>query len=98
MPTPCRRHLASAIGILRADRPVRVVSTADPRQNRQNGQSLAFDIGRDRLEMLSRCASDPPQRTPRLPIPAQPKRQISIRRALHTAGSFLGDFPTPDGV
>jgi hypothetical protein len=30
--------------------------------------------------------------------PAQPKHQIAISRALHTAGSFLGDFPTPEGV
>ncbi|MGD0764124.1 MAG: hypothetical protein ABR929_13215, partial [Roseiarcus sp.] len=36
--------------------------------------------------------------TPRLPTPAQPKHQIPISPALHTAGSFLGDFPTPDGV
>ena len=24
--------------------------------------------------------------------------EIAITRALHTAGSFLGDFPTPEGV
>jgi hypothetical protein len=29
---------------------------------------------------------------------AQPEHQIPISPGLHTAGSFLGDFPTPDGV
>jgi hypothetical protein len=98
MPSPCRRDTASAIDNPRADHPAHVVSAADPRQNRRNRQSIAFDIGRDRLETLSRCAPDPPQRTSRPPTPAQPEHQIPISRALHTAGSFLGDFPTPDGV
>ena len=56
------------------------------------------DIGRDRLETPSRCASDQAQRASRPPAPAQPEHQIPISPALHTAGSFLGDFPTPDGV
>ena len=98
MPAPWRRAIASANDISRADGPARVVSAADPCQDRRNGQSIAFDTGRDLLETLSRCASDPAQRTPRPPIPAQPRHQIPISRALHTAGSFLGDFPTPDGV
>jgi hypothetical protein len=95
--TPCRRAVASANNIARADGPAQVVNAADP-CHRRNAQSIAFDIGRDRLEMLSRRAPDPAQRTSRPPTPAQPKRQIPIGRAPHTAGSFLGDFPTPDGV
>jgi len=96
--TPCRRHLASAIGALRADRRARVVRRADLCRDRRNGQSIAFDIGRDRLAILSRCAPAEAQCAPWPPAPAQPEHQISISRALHTAGSFLGDFPTPDGV
>jgi hypothetical protein len=98
MPTPCRRDAASANDIARADRRARVVRRVDLCRDRRNGQSIAFDIGRDRLETLSRRASDPAQRTSRPSTPAQTKRQIPINRALHTAGSFLGDFPTPDGV
>src|ERR1019366_1916720 len=98
IPTPCRRAVASANNISRADGPARVVSTANPRQDRRNGQSIAFDIGRDRLETLSRCAPAEARCTPRPPTLAQPKLQIPISRGLHTAGSFLGDFPTPDGV
>ena len=48
--------------------------------------------------MLSRCASNQAPSTSRPSTPAQPKHQISMSRALHTAGSFLGDFPTPEGV
>jgi hypothetical protein len=73
MPTPCRRDAASAIDNPRADGPARVVSAADPCQNRRNGQSIAFDIGRDRLETLSRCAPDPAQRTSRPPTPDKTK-------------------------
>jgi len=98
MPTPCRRDAASANDIARADGPARVVRRVDLCRDRRNSQSIAFDIGRDRLEPRSRRAPDPAQRTSRPPTPAQPKRQIPISRALHTAGSFLGDFPTPDGV
>ena len=98
MPSPRRRDAASAIDNPRANGPARVVSAADPCQARRNGQSIAFDIGRDRLGTLSQCASDPAQRTSRPPTLAQPEHQIPISSALHTAGSFLGDFPTPDGV
>lgn len=48
--------------------------------------------------MRSRCASNQAPSASRPSTPAQPKHQIPISPALHTAGSFLGDFPTPDGV
>ena len=98
IPTPCRRAVASAIGTPRADRLARVVRRADPCHDRRNGQPIASDIGRHRLETLSRCVSDEAQRTSRPPTPAQPKHQIPISRALHTAGSFFGDFRTLAGV
>ena len=98
MPTPCRRDAASANDIARADHRARVVRRVDLCRDRRNGQSIAFDIGRHRLETLSRRASAPAPRTSLPSTSAQPKRQIPINRALHTAGSFLGDFPTPDGV
>jgi hypothetical protein len=98
IPTPCRRAVASANKISRADGPPRVISITDPCQNWRDGQAIAFDIAHDRLETLSQFASDPAQRTSRPHIPAQPKHQIPISRALHTAGLFLGDLPTPDGV
>ena len=44
------------------------------------------------------AAFDEAPRASRPAAPAQPKHQIPISPALHTAGSFLGDFPTPDGV
>jgi hypothetical protein len=98
IPTPCRRPVASAIDTLRADRRARAVRRADLCRDRRNGQSIASDFGRDRRAILSRCAPAEAQCTPRPPTAAQPKHQIPISRALHTAGSFLGDFPTPDGV
>lgn len=98
MPTPCRRDAASASDIAHADHRARIVRRVDLCRDRRNGQSIAFEIGRDRLETLLRYAPDPAPRTSRPSTPAQPKRQIPISRALHTAGSFLGDFPTPDGV
>ncbi len=76
----------------------RVVRRADPCRDRRNGQPIVSEVSRLCLETLSRCASGETQRTSRPPTPAQPKHQIPIRRALHTAGSFLGDFPTPNGV
>jgi hypothetical protein len=98
IPTPCRRAVASAIGTLRAHRLARVVRRADPCRDRRNGPPIVSDVSRLCLETLSRCASGEAQRTSRPPTPAQPKHQIPIRRALHTACSFLGDFPTPNGV
>src|SRR5579862_8536927 len=55
-----------------------------------------LDIALDHLETLSLCASHKAQRTSRPCTPAQPKHQILITPALHTAGSFLGDFRTPE--
>jgi len=98
IPTLCRRAVASANNISRADGPARVVSTADPCHDRRKWPPTVSDIGRDRPEMFSLCASDKAQRTSPPCNLAQPKHQIPISSALHTAGSFLGDFPTPDGV
>ena len=98
IPTRCRRAVASAIGTLRAHRLARVVRRADPCRDRRNGQPIVSDFSRLCLETLSRYASGEAQRTLRPPTPAQAKHQIPIRRALHSAGSFLGDFPTPNGV
>jgi len=94
IPTPCRRAVASAIGTRRAHRLARVVRRADPCHDRRNGQPIVSDVSRLCLETLSRCVSGEAQRTSRTPTPAQPKHQIPIRRALHTAGSFFGDFRT----
>jgi hypothetical protein len=98
IPTPCRRHVAPANDALCAHRRAGVVPCADPCRHRRKRLPALPDIGRDRQEMLSRCASNQAPSTSRPSTPAQPKHQIAISRALHTAGSFLGDFPTPEGV
>jgi hypothetical protein len=98
IPTPCRRHVAPANDTSRAHRRAAVVTCADPCRHRRKRLPALPDLGRDRQEMLFRCASNQAQSASRPSTRAQPKHQIAISRALHTAGSFLGDFPTPEGV
>jgi hypothetical protein len=59
---------------------------------------MDLDFGLDRLQTLLQCASNKVLRTSRPYTPAQPKHQIPIRPTRHTAGSFLGDFRTPNGI
>jgi hypothetical protein len=98
IPTPCRCHVAPANGTSRAHHRVGVVTLRRFLPLLSKTPTSAPDIGRDRQEMLSRCASNQAQSTSRPSTPAQPKHQIAISRALHIAGSLLGNFPTPDGV
>ena len=76
----------------------RLLGRADTCREHRKHLPTDLDIGLDRLETLSQCASDEAQSTSPPYTPAQPKHQIPISNALHIAGSFLGDFPTPDGV
>jgi hypothetical protein len=98
IPTQCRRQVVSADNTSRALRIAGFVRNTNPCCDRHKVRSKASDVGRERLDIFSLCASNEAQRTARPRAPAQPKHQIPITRALHIAGSFLGDFPTPDGV
>jgi hypothetical protein len=95
IPTQCRRqsfrqtthraHFASPVSS----------GTPNPCRDRHKVRSKASDVGRERLDIFSLCASNEARRTSRPYNPAQPKHQIPISPDLHTAGSFLGDFRTP---
>ena len=98
IPTRCRRLDASANDSSRASRRARAFRRRDPGRNPPNGPPKAWNFARERLAKPSRSPSNQAQRTSRPPTPAQPKHQIPIGSGLHTEGSFLGDFRTPNRI
>ena len=98
IPTPCRRLVAPANDNMCAHGLNRLFGRADNCRDHRNHLPTDLDIGLDRLETFLQRASNNAQRTSGPYNPASPKHQIPIRPALHTAGSFLGDFRTPNGI
>ncbi len=94
----CRRLAASANDTSRARRRARPVRRRNPGRNPRSDLPTAWNFARARSARPSRCAFNQAHRASRPPKTAQPKHQIPIDSGLHTAGSFLGDFRTPNGI